>query len=252
MLIGGLSASDTSTTEVDTGDRSQVTQAATLGVAQHDAQAALLEGRVYVFGGGSFSELDHIFSFSPATEALATVGSLPAAQSDVAVTAIGNTAYVIGGYDGVSWKNTILAYSPGASTTRTVATIPVGLRYAAATAIDGRVLIAGGSTPTAASRAIFSFDPADRSGYEDRDPPTPSYSRRTGPAGPVRLPGGWSGERYELSDGAHPRDRSHHRESHARRAVAGGPVRRGAGARGALAAADRRAPVQWRCLSAGG
>jgi N-acetylneuraminic acid mutarotase len=159
VLIGGLSASDTSTTEVDTGDQSHVTQATTLGVAQHDAQAALLEGRVYVFGGGSFSELDHIFSFSPATGALATVGSLPAAQSDVGVTAIGNTAYVVGGYDGVNWKNTILAYSPGASTTRTAGTIPVGLRYAAVAAIDGRVLIAGGSTPTAASRAIFSFDP---------------------------------------------------------------------------------------------
>ena len=86
---------------------------ATLGTAQHDAQAALLAGKVYVFGGGSFSELDHIFSFDPASHALATVGSLPVAQSDVAVTSIGNTAYVVGGYDGVSWRNTILAYSPG-------------------------------------------------------------------------------------------------------------------------------------------
>lgn len=159
VLIGGLSDVDTSTSEVYVGDLEHVTQAATLGTAQHDAQAATLAGRVYVFGGGSFSELDHIFSFDPTNSTLATVGALPAAQSDTAVTSIGNTGYVVGGYDGVNWKNTILSYSPGASTTRTAGAIPVGLRYAAATAIDGRVLIVGGSTPTAASRAIFSFDP---------------------------------------------------------------------------------------------
>ncbi len=158
-LLGGLSAADTSTSEVYAGDLTRVTQPATLGTAQHDAQAATLLGRVYVFGGGSFSELDHIFSFEPTTFALATAGALPSAQSDVAVTAIGDTAYVVGGYDGINWKNTILSYSPGASSTKLAATLPVGLRYAAVTAIDGHVLIAGGSTPTAASRAIFSFDP---------------------------------------------------------------------------------------------
>ncbi len=159
VLIGGLSDVDTSTNEVYVGNLEHVTQAATLGVAQHDAQAATLAGKVYVFGGGSFSELDHIFSFDPANSALATVGTLPAAQSDTAVTSVGNTGYVVGGYDGVSWKNTILSYTPGASGTRVAATMPVGLRYAAVTAIDGHVLIAGGSTPTTASRAILSFDP---------------------------------------------------------------------------------------------
>jgi N-acetylneuraminic acid mutarotase len=159
ILIGGLSAADASTSEVYVGNLEHVSQAATLGIAQHDAQGAALDGKVYVFGGGSFSELDHIFSFDPKSSALATVGALPSAQSDVAVTSIGSTAYVVGGYDGVSWKNTILSYSPGASSTKNAATMPVGLRYAAVTAIDGRVLIAGGSTPTAASRAIFSFDP---------------------------------------------------------------------------------------------
>lgn len=159
VLIGGLSAADTSTSEVYVGDLEHVRQVATLGTAQHDAQAATLAGRVYVFGGGSFSELDHIFSFDPTGSALATVGALPSAQSDVAVTSIGQTAYVVGGYDGVNWKNTILSYRPRASSTKLAATIPVGLRYAAVTAIDGRVLIAGGSTPMAASRAILSFDP---------------------------------------------------------------------------------------------
>lgn len=172
VLIGGLSAADTSTGEVYTGDLRHVTQTATLAAPQHDAQAATLAGRVYAFGGGSFSELDHIISFDPATSTVSTVGALPSAQSDVAVAAIGDTAYVVGGYDGVSWKDTILSYRPGAPAARTAARLPVGLRYAAVTAIGGRVLIAGGSTPTAASRAIFSFDP--RSGRVTRIGTLPS------------------------------------------------------------------------------
>ena len=74
------------------------------------------------------------------------------------MTSIGNTAYVVGGYDGVNWRKTILTTrgerpEDGRHAAR-------GLRYAAVAAVGGRVLIAGGSTPVAASRAIFSFDPS--------------------------------------------------------------------------------------------
>ena len=122
---------------------------------------------------------------------LATVGSLPVAQSDVAVTAIGNTAYVVGGYDGVNWLDTILAYRPGDTVPKTAATLPVGLRYAAVAAVDGRVLIAGGSTPTAAQSCDLQLRPEHRKGRPDRDAATARDAWRTGPAWPVRLPGGW-------------------------------------------------------------
>lgn len=159
-LIGGLNAADESTDEVDVGDLRATAQRATLPEAQHDAQGAELAGRVYVFGGGSFSELDHILAFDPAGATVQTVGQLPSAQSDVAVAASGGTAYVVGGYDGVSWKTTILGYRPGGSP-RVAGTLPVGLRYAAATPVPGGILILGGSTPTgAASDAILRFDPA--------------------------------------------------------------------------------------------
>ena len=112
-----------------------------------------------MFGGGSSSELDHILSFDPGSGTVHTVGTLPHAQSDVAVTETGGTAYVVGGYDGTNWINTILAWRPG-SPVRVAGQLPVGLRYAAATAVDGQVLIMGGSTPASASDAIYRFDPA--------------------------------------------------------------------------------------------
>ena len=158
-LLGGLDSSEVSSAGIEVAGLHGVLHTATLPLAQHDAQATELGGVVYVFGGGSATELDHIVSFDPASGAVQAVGTLPHAQSDVAVTQTGGTAYVVGGYDGTNWLNTILAWRPG-SPVRVAGQLPVGLRYSAATAVGGRVLVMGGSTPTSASDAIYSFDPA--------------------------------------------------------------------------------------------
>jgi N-acetylneuraminic acid mutarotase len=158
-LLGGLDAADTSTDEVDVGDLHGVHSSSRLPEAQHDAQGAALDGKVYVFGGGSLSELDHILSYDPGSGAVHVVGSLPHAQSDVAVTEINGIAYVFGGYDGASWLNTVIAYRPGAAP-KVVGHLPVGLRYSAATpAPNGEILVIGGSTPSGATDAIYRFDP---------------------------------------------------------------------------------------------
>ncbi|HUA71469.1 MAG TPA: kelch repeat-containing protein [Solirubrobacteraceae bacterium] len=157
-LLGGLDSSEVSSASIEVGDLGGVRGSASLPLAQHDAQGAELGGKVYVFGGGSATELDHIISFDPAARVVSTVGALPQAQSDVAVAAAGGTAYVVGGYDGTNWLNTILAWRPG-SPTRVAGHLPVGLRYAAASAVAGRILIIGGSTPNGASDAVYRFDP---------------------------------------------------------------------------------------------
>ena len=158
-LLGGLDSSEVSSAGIEVADAAGVLHTGSLPLAQHDAQGAELGGEVYVFGGGSATELDHIISFDPARGAVSTVGTLPRAQSDVAVAAAGGTAYVVGGYDGTNWLNTILAWRPG-SPVQVVGHLPVGLRYAAATAVGGNILIIGGSTPEAASDAIYRFDPS--------------------------------------------------------------------------------------------
>ena len=129
----------------------------TLPGPQHDAQAAALGGKVYVFGGGDTTELDHILRYDPASGAVSQVGTLPAPQSDVAVTAFGGTAYVVGGFDGINYLDTVVAWRPG-SPPRVEAHLPVGLRYAAVAVADGGLLVIGGSTPVAASDAIYRFD----------------------------------------------------------------------------------------------
>ena len=56
VLLGGLDAADTSSAGIELADRQGVLRTSSLPLAQHDAQAASLNGLVYVFGGGSLSE----------------------------------------------------------------------------------------------------------------------------------------------------------------------------------------------------
>jgi N-acetylneuraminic acid mutarotase len=86
---------------------------------------------------------------------------LPSPASDVAVAVLGQTAYVVGGYDGVHPLDTILAWRPGAPA-RVVAHLPTGLRYAAVGAAGGKLIVAGGTAGEgqALTDAIFRFDPA--------------------------------------------------------------------------------------------
>jgi N-acetylneuraminic acid mutarotase len=161
VLLGGIDASGGSTGSVVLADLEAPLGSAALPGPQHDAQAATLNGKVYVFGGGYLSELDHILRYDSGSGTVTAVGTLPTPSSDVAVTATAGSAYIVGGFDGTNWLDSILAWRPGAPP-RVVARLPIGLRYAAATTVDGDVMIIGGSSPSGATAAIYRFDPRTR------------------------------------------------------------------------------------------
>jgi YVTN family beta-propeller protein len=155
LLLGGLSASDTSTSGVllanAVGDRT----VGALPSALHDAAAATVAGHTYLFGGGNgVAQLDQIIRI-PATPA----GRLPAPSSDQNAATIGGTAYVVGGYTGTRWLDTIVAFDPRRGA-RTVAHLPQPVRYAAVISVDGKLVAAGGSLPDGnASRAVYEWAP---------------------------------------------------------------------------------------------
>jgi YVTN family beta-propeller protein len=160
LLIGGLTAADTSTDDVRLTALGGARTIGRLPVALHDSAAASLGDAVYLFGGGSaVHELDAIERIDPRTGAVTTVARLPVPASDVGAAAVGSTAYVVGGYTGTRWLNTIVAWRPGAAP-RVVAHLPYAVRYSAVTAAGGLVVIAGGSLANGtASSAVLGFDP---------------------------------------------------------------------------------------------
>jgi N-acetylneuraminic acid mutarotase len=172
------------------GDGTGASLRTALPNAQHDAQAAALGGHVYVFGGGQFTQYSHILAYDPIGNRVTAAGSLPAAASDVAVAAGRSSAYVVGGFDGVHWLNTVLTFTPH-QPPRELARLPVPLRYASAAVVGNELLIAGGSTPTGASRTIYRVGLADGAVSELGHLPAPITHAGAGTlAGEMYLVGG--------------------------------------------------------------
>jgi hypothetical protein len=157
LALGGLDAADASVASVVRVAPGRARADAVLPQAVHDAGAATLGGRVYLFGGGT-----------PAgpTADIVTLGSdvaghLPSPSSDLEAVRVGAQILVVGGYDGVRPLRSVLAFRPG-QRLRPVATLPHPLRYAAA-ATDGHVvLVAGGTDGMHARREVLRIDPATR------------------------------------------------------------------------------------------
>jgi DNA-binding beta-propeller fold protein YncE len=160
VLLGGLTAADTSTSEIVLVAGSHGRVIGTVPGVFHDSAAARIGRYVYAFGGGNgVSQLDTIVRVDPRTGTAAAVGRLPVGSSDQAGTAIGGTAYIVGGYTGTRWLDTVVAWRPG-TPARVVAHLPQPVRYAAVAAVGGRLVIAGGSLEDgSASSAVYTLVP---------------------------------------------------------------------------------------------
>ena len=161
VLLGGLTAADTSRDDIVTVSRAGSRRVGRLPTALHDSAAVGIGRLVYLFGGGTgTAQIDTIVRVDPATGAAEAIGHLPAGSSDQAATGIGGTAYIVGGYTGTRWLDTIVAWKPGGAA-RVVAHLPQPVRYAAVTAVGARLIVAGGSLPNGtASDAVYEYVPA--------------------------------------------------------------------------------------------
>ena len=160
VIAGGLDSTNRSAQGVFELDpvSGRLRSLGTVPLAFHDAAGAILGGRLLIFGGGSSAGTDAVQAFDLATHASAVIGHLPNALSDLASAQIGDTTYLVGGYDGRAPRGEILATRDGRQFT-TVGQLPVGLRYPAVATVAGRLVIAGGETGAGLSKAVFSFDP---------------------------------------------------------------------------------------------
>ena len=166
LLIGGLTAADTSSADIvrvstATGGTVTARSIGRLPRALHDAAAVRVGRYAYLLGGGDgVGQHDEILRIDPASGAVTRAGRLPAPSSDQAAAAIGGVAYVVGGYTGARWLDTVVAWRPGGGA-RIVAHLPFAVRYAAVAAVGSKLVVAGGSLASGAvSDAVLIVDPA--------------------------------------------------------------------------------------------
>jgi hypothetical protein len=147
VVLGGLATGDTSTSRVvqvdpASGDSRIV---GSLVVAVHDSAGAAIDGRFFVFGGGSMSTVPVVQAWTagPASE----VARLPAARSDLSAATVDGTTYIVGGFDGSAMAPDVLATADGQSF-RSVARLAIPVRYAAVAGIGSTLWVVGGVTST--------------------------------------------------------------------------------------------------------
>ena len=147
-VAGGLSASGSSTRDARTYDprTGRVVQSDQLAVAVHDAAGAWLGGRALVIGGGDTSVGDTVQAVGSGRSSV--IARLPKPRADLAsATLTGSngkaTAYVFGGYDGMTADRSVLATTDGTSFT-SVARLAVGVRYPAVAALGNTLWVFGG------------------------------------------------------------------------------------------------------------
>lgn len=163
-VLGGLDASGATvaTSYLLDPATGRTRPATALAEATHDAAGVRFGGGAVVFGGGTSAPAGEVQTVSPGGPA-SLLGQLPQARSDLRAVAIGQTAYLVGGYDGPTMDGTVLATTNGRSFT-SVATLPDPVRYPTLAAVGGDVYVFGGQGPNGAPvAAIQRVDPRTHS-----------------------------------------------------------------------------------------
>lgn len=147
IVVGGLttSGSESGIYRVNplTGAAAQIGQ---LTAPSHDSAGVVLNGKGYVFGGGSTAPVnsaERLASLGSGSGTATPLASLPQARSDDSAAVIGQTAYIVGGYSGPSADSAVLATRNG-QRYKTVAHLAVPVRYAAVAALGRKLFVFGG------------------------------------------------------------------------------------------------------------
>jgi len=160
-LAGGLGSAGTSANGVFSLNPSTgaLTLIGTVPQAFHDAAGAVLDGRLYVFGGGTGESSDLVQSFDLQGRRGSVVGHIPRPLSDVSAATVGGVVYLLGGWDGKAWNATVWRTTDGRRFA-VAGHLPEGLRYAAVTVVGTDVVVAGGvDSRNAPVDAVTTFDP---------------------------------------------------------------------------------------------
>ena len=144
LIAGGLTLSGTSTSGIYRLNitNGNLTHEGDLTNQVHDAASSLINNQYGIFGGGTSNSVNTTQIFS-ASGSVTGGGVLPQSRSDAAATKVGNTTYIIGGYNGSTADPEVLTTTNGQQFSN-YGTLPVPVRYAAVVAVGTGIYIFGG------------------------------------------------------------------------------------------------------------
>jgi hypothetical protein len=142
---------------------------------RESAGSAVVDGKIYVIGGGdsvwwSTTPYAPVAIYNPATNTWTEGAKMPTPRKGLAVVVIDGLIYAVGGsnYDlGIYASGILEVYDPATDQWATLASMPVDRNFLSAAAIGGKLYATGGLVDsggepegdTPATRTVFRYDP---------------------------------------------------------------------------------------------
>ena len=163
LVLGGRTNQKASVNQVLRYDplTGVMSPAGTLSEVLHDAAAVTVMGKPLLVGGGDAKSTSTVHAIVGGK--VTVVGRLPEPRADLMVAAIGDTLFVVGGYDGAKEPTTLLASSDGGATFRAIGALLNGNRYGMLVAVDKMLYLIGGEENGVPVAKILRIDPVDGS-----------------------------------------------------------------------------------------
>ncbi len=111
-----------------------------------NVSAVVISGTVIVPGGYTAAGVPTaiVEAYQPISDTWTTLAPLPAPRFAYAIAAYRNRVYVIGGWDGQRYVDTVFVYDAAANRWTTGTPLPLARGFSAATALDGALYVVGG------------------------------------------------------------------------------------------------------------
>ena len=143
------------------------TRRASMPRLRQEIAAAVVDDRIYVFGGldDSGNSIDAVEAYAPRTDTWERRASLPMPLNHLAAVAVKGRIYILGGYVNFSPNPIIsdqtLEYDPQADSWSRKADMPFGRGAHGAALLDGRIYVVGGiGSPAGEQTRVMIYDPA--------------------------------------------------------------------------------------------
>ena len=175
------------------------TAIADLPTGAQDTAAAWVDGRSYVLGGYSASQLHATaagYAFDTASGKWTSIADLPAALMQARAAVVGGKIYVFGGWTDTDTVDTVYVYDPGADAWSKASAMPEPRAASGIAVVDGAVYIVGGCTsadPAVCTPGtnVWRYDTSADSWHKLGDYPVPfAHGACGGPGGGVVCAGG--------------------------------------------------------------
>ena len=152
-----------------------------------DVRAVVHGGEIYIPGGrrsGDPADISNVFErYDPRTESWERLPDLPQPRSAYALAALEGKLYLLGGWDGSSYRREVFEYDPDQNTWQERAPMPTARAYADAAVVEGSIFVLGGENETGRLASNEVYTPAqEETGPWARRAPLPQPRSRFGAA----------------------------------------------------------------------